>query len=428
MCTTPSAASAGPSAVSEPTHQGTGLTPVQFQQAHLRAEARRSRWRNRRREQQIRDGYDAATTDTDSAIAAAPHRIDLATFAADHPDIELGKARLLADGKLIYLRPRTRRWALAARNGLLVVRGVDFRVPGGTDYPGKPAGIRAVTELADLLAGLRDGQGRLVPWASPRRDWPLGWRGENALSIAGAATPVIAEWAARHGVDYANGYLRGQRRPRPVVGGIRDAEGYVLARDPGEAAPGDRIRHDGATYTVRGSRIGRVQENWITRYQLILAAERDGEQISLTEPGSIDIAFAGDPDAPEARYSPGMGLYLDRPGIPVDRQNPHYVDLRREDLVPPGTRVLARYVGDPDEVNAWYDPRPTVGTTTDHIVHAEGHCFQVIEMDDGTFDGVKPTALTRPNPSADAEYQLDPEPDEVAAAHRAWGLHRPDQP
>lgn len=69
-----------------------------------------------------------------------------------------------------------------------------------------------------------------------------------------------------------------------------------------------------------------------------------------------------------------------------------------------------------------------VGTATNHVVSETGHAFQVLAMDAGTFDGVKLAAFASPGPGAGTEYQRDPNPVEVAAAHAAWGLPRVDRP
>lgn len=411
----------------EPIHQGTGLTATQFQRAERRAEVRRTRWRDVQLEQQAQHDFDEEVDTTEQAITTAPARLDLDTFLAEHRDVDAGKARLVADGQMVYPRPGTKRWSLTLGNGRTIVRAIEFRAPGTTDLLDKPAGIRAVTELATLLAEVRDGHGRPVPWTSPHRNWWQGWRGNNALTLAGVITPIVVDWAARNGADYVSAYRCGQRRERPIVGGVRDSDGFVLGRNAAEAAPGDRIRHDGHIWTVVDTRVARVRENSNTRHRLILTLERDGEHTTLTEPGRVDIDFAGDPDAPAARHNPGMGSFLDLPGIPVDRQNPHYVTLRRDTLIPPGTRVLGRRRGDRTgfgALDAWHDPRPITATATDHIVSELGHTFQVFAFDDGTFDGIKPSAFTNPDPRSNTEYRCDPDPADVAAVHTAWSLPR----
>jgi hypothetical protein len=414
----------------EPRHPGTGLTASQFQRAERRAEVRRTRWRDLQLEQQAQRDFDEEVATTEQAIATAPPRLDLDAFLAEYPHLEGKKARVVADGQMIYLRPGTKRWSLTLGNGRTIVRAVEFRAPGTTDLLGKPAGIRAVTELAALLAGVHDAQGRSVPWTSPHRTWWQGWHGENSLTLAGAITPIVSDWAARHGADYVGAHRGGGRRERPIVGGVRDLDGFVLGRAAAEAAPGDRVRHDGRIYTVVDTRVARVRENGNPRHRLILTLEHDGEQTILAEPGRVDIDFTGDPDAPEARHNPGMGSFLELPGIPVDRQNPHYVSLRREDLLPPGTSVLVRRTGERtgfDGLDGWCDPRPVVGTATDHVLSELGHDFQVFEMADRTFDAIKPSAFPRTNPRATTEYRCDPDPADVTAVLAAWGLPRLDQ-
>jgi hypothetical protein len=50
----------------------------------------------------------------------------------------------------------------------------------------------------------------------------------------------------------------------------------------------------------------------------------------------------------------------------------------------------------------------------------------VIAFDDGTFDGVKPTAFTQPHPNSKTEYVLGSDADELTIARRAWGLSGAD--
>lgn len=357
---------------------------------------------------------------TNAAIASAPERISLEAFFEANPRLPAAKVRLTTDGQFVYLRPVTQNWGLYAGNGARIVCGTELSDANTFDRA-KPAGIRAVAELAERLSAIRDREGRPAPWTSRERDWPQGWLGPDDLTIAGMVAAVVDAWATSQGLDYSRSRIIGHKQVRLVVGGVKDAEGFHLSRDGEEAAPGDRVRWNDLVQTVVSSRYVKDYDGGNPRYRLHVTVEHGDERTVITEPRrGLDIAFTGgDPDAPEARHSPGMGMYLEQPGIPVDEQRGHYIELRRENLVPPGTRVLVRKSGDDER---YRDIRPTVAITTAHVMYYQGHHFQVLAYDDGTFDGVKPSAFTKPDSKSKTEYVLNPDPDELRAARRAWGL------
>lgn len=406
-------------APAEPVHAHTGLTLTEFRRAEARADARRRRLENRQQETEQQIRFDEKVAATNAAITSAPERIGLEAFLAAHPTWQAPKARLLADGQFVLLKPGTHKWALFAGNGMRVAGGVEFYGAGTTRNPEKPAGIRAVTALAERLAAITDRDSRPVPWTSPERDWPQGWQGTDDQTIAGAAAAVVNAWASEQGIDYARARMSSHRQQRPVVGGEQDRDGFYLRRDGEEAAPGDRVRWNDVIQTVVANEIVKAYEGGNATYKLQVTVTHAGEETVITE-RRLDIAFnGGDPDAPEARRNPGMGMYLTAPGIPVDQQRGQYIQLRREDLVPPGTRILIK---PGEDTERYRDQRPTVGTTTDYVYSYQGHTFQVIRYDDQTYDGVKPTAFSRPDPNSKAEYLLDPAVDEQTTARRAWGL------
>ena len=402
----------------EPVHARTGLTLTGFRAAEARAHARRERRRNRRqdREQQIR--FDEQKAATNAAIAAAPEQIDLDELLKKYPKPRSHRPRLVAGGRFVLVRATTKSWALLAGNGQRVVGGDEFSTPQWSAAAPKPPGIGALTDLAEHLVKIRDAEDRPAPWASPEPQWHLGWRGPDGLTIPGAVTERLVDWATARGLQYARAWRAGEKQPRPVIGGTPDQDGFYR-RDAGEAGPGDRVRcADGVVRTVVSNTVAKRYERGNARYVLVLTFA-DGTKLADGPQRRTDILFEGDPDAPESVHNPGMGSIIGgSPGIPADQQTGRHIALRPEDLIPVGTRVA---LFNSEDQADWYDLRPTTGVATDHVFTSHGEVFQAFHYDDDTYDGVKPSAF-RSSHKDKRQYLINPTTEQVNQARAAWGL------
>jgi hypothetical protein len=454
------------------------MTPREYADGQMAAQARRKRAVNIAAEQA------AAATEADFAKAAdqaatlAPGAIDVATLLSKLPTRPYSqrsdpraKLELAGGGRLALFNAGTKSWTIQTVDALAVVRPSDFEE--SSESGRKPLKRAQLLDLANRLVGIRDAEGRPVPFDYPNPDpertspkWIRGWRDATGTDLQGAMAEVIAQWAKDNDLTYRRADLLKRRKATDTVpGGAPDSAGFRI-RKAEELAPGDQVRlPDGTVGTVERSGADVWRSDWPDAKkiegQVLLddgrtIAIRDLAGLPAPEPqkigtgpnalsnahvartrgGSggpaardmmIPVKFADGADSPDAGRDPGMGSIpatSGPPGREIDFNQlvySNYVPSIRQtyEPLPPGTRVVQNERDADSFLPA--DSRAKVGTALPLLADINGEVFQTVRLDDGTYDQWRVRGV-RGSLGSEGAFEIDPSPERVDQIRRERGL------
>lgn len=432
------------------------MTPRQYADGILAAQARRNRARNIADEQEKVREDDSLRIAADQAALMAPGAIDLDALkkirATTGQQIERrANIELAGNGRVALVGAGNKNWGIVTADNRAVVRAFDFE--GGT---GKPPGKRQLRDLANRITGIRDSAGRAVPFDFPgdpnnafAPDWVSGWRDAHGADLQSAITSVLDQWARDNGLTYRR--RSRPSRPTPITpGGEPDAGGFRM-RKAEELAPGDQVRlPDGSVGTIERSGADVWQDDREAKKiqgQVLLT---DGRTIPIRElaglperepqasdaqygsgPAARDmvvpVKFVTDADSADAGHNPGMGSLPAAASPPGREYTPGqfvgstYVPAlaKTYEPLPAGTRVAQNEMSQDSHLP--HDIRAKVGTALPLITEFSGETFQTVRLDDGTYDQWRVRGV-RGSLGNEGAFEIDPSPERVDEIRRQRGL------
>jgi hypothetical protein len=444
------------------------MTPRQYADGQMAAQARRNRARNVAAEEAeaVKEGDQRGAAYAAATLAPGAIDIDAYRKRTNNP-----KAELAGGDRLVLTGAGTKNWSLYTVDGLGVVGSNEFNELTSGGSRSKPLGKTQIRDLASRLAGIRDAEGRPVPFDYPNPDpdkrtpnWVRGWRDATGADLQSAIAEVTAQWAQDNDLTYRRAGLA-RKRPQTIPGGAPDPAGFRM-RKAEELAPGDQVRlPDGTVGTVERSGADVWNSSWTDAKkiegQVLLddgrtIAIRDLAGLPAPEPqkigtgpnalsdayvartrgGSdgpaardmvIPIKFADGADSPDAGRDPGMGSIpatSGPPGREIDFNQlvySNYVPSIRQtyEPLPPGTRVVQNERDADSFLPA--DSRAKVGTALPLLADVNGETFQTVRLDDGTYDQWRVRGV-RGSLGSEGAFEVDPSPERVDQIRRERGL------
>jgi hypothetical protein len=386
------------------------LDPKAYEQANRAVEKRRNRAADVQKRNQTINKTNADIDSSEAAAANAPE-----TMAKLPPKTTGQKVSKAANGRVGFRGKGTANWAIVSSDGRAVVTPANFTGEGRGNV--KLSGPQ-LDELADRIAGITNSKGDRAPFTDPNSEgWVPGFRDSDGRSLEQAVAKVVADFAGERGLKVGTRTDIGLRSTpwghKQGPAGEVNAEGFHPQERIQDLGPGDTIKlRNGDVKTVKAV----TEDNGPRRDRYgvdVFEIEfDDGSKEKFSQGQRFDTKYAeeNNPDAEGRLNDPGMG-YTSNSNLGRKRVAGSAALGQGRDDVPAGTR----FIYTPDRADG--DNRPRIGTVTDRVTTMDGREFQVVEYDDGTFDGVNVAKL-----AADGKINLKPTPEQEADARTQWGV------
>jgi hypothetical protein len=450
------------------------MTPQQYRDRQMAAQARRNRARNIAAEEAEAAKEADQRGAAHAAVTLAPGAIDLDALkrfrAAMGQQVERrANVELAGGGRVALVGVGTKNWSIVTADNLSIARSIDFEELTG---PGvKPFGKRQLRDLANRLTGIRDAEGNPAPFDYPRPpgetgtpEWVRGWRDVTGADLQSEIADVLDQWGQDNDLTYRR-RSGPRKRAHTVPGGVADSTGFRM-RKAEELAPGDTVRlPDGTTGVVERS----GADTWMLDPQDAREIDGqvlldDGRKISVYQLGGVEVSeppkpgtgpraledahvarrrgaytgpqardvlvpikFAEDTDAPDVGHDPGMGSMPATeppPGRVIDFSQLVYSNYvpsiaKTYEPLPAGSRV----VQNEQDADSFLprDGRAKVGTALPLIADVNGETFQTVRLDDGSYDQWRVRGV-RGALGSEGAFEIDPSPERIDQIRAERGL------
>ena len=384
------------------------LDPKAYEQANRDVEKRRGRVADVQKRTQDINRINAQIDDSEAAAAAAPEMMKKLPAGAGQ---RVSKA---ANGRVAFRGKGSANWAIVSADGRAIVSPLNFEGEGRANV--KLSGPQ-LDELADRIAGITNSKGDRAPFTDPESEkWVPGFRDSDGRSLEQAVAKVVSDYANERGLKTSQRTNIGTRSTpwghKQGPAGVVNDEGFHPQERIQDVGPGDQIKlrnGDVKTIATKEEDTSSQRDRYGVGVFTLTFDDGSSEKFSIGQRFDTKYAEENNPDAEGRLNDPGMGYTSDSNlGRP---RNKDAVRVFGTNDVPAGTR----FIYTPDRPDG--DNRPRVGTVTDRVTMMNGHEFQVVEYDDGTFDGVNVSKL-----AADGKINLKPSPEEEADARSQWGV------
>jgi hypothetical protein len=381
------------------------LDPQAYTDATRAVEARRSRAADISKRTQESNRINAQIDDSEAAAVAAPETMKKLPAGAGQKVSKAGNGRVAFRGK------GTANWAIVSADGRAIVSPAAFESEGRANV--KLSGPQ-LDELADRIAGITNAKGDRAPFTDPESEkWVPGFRDSNGRSLEQAVSKVVADYANERGLKPGTRTRMGvESTPwghKQGPAGVVNEEGFHPQERIQDVGPGDQVKlRNGDVKTIKNVTEDRSMQRDRYGHNVFEIEFDDGDKQKFSAGQRFDTKYSDEnnPDQEGRLNDPGMG-YTSASNLGTKRDT----RVPGDSNVPAGTR----FIYTPDRADG--DNRPRVGTVTDRTMMTGGHTFQVVEYDDGTFDGVNVEKL-----AADGKINLKPKPEEEADARSQWGV------
>jgi len=384
------------------------LDPKAYAEATRAVEARRGRVADVQRRNQEISKTNAQIDASEEVATNAPETMKKLPAGAGKKVSKAGNGRVAFRGK------GTANWAIVSADGRAIVSPLNFESEGRGNV--KLSGPQ-LDELADRIVGITNSKGDRAPFTDPDSEkWVPGFRDSDGRSLEQAVSKVVADYANERGLKSGTrtrigadsvpwGHKQGEH-------GVVNAEGFHPQERIQDVGIGDQVKlrnGDVKTIAKKEEATGSQRDRYGVDVFTLTFDDGTTEKFSTGQRFDTKYSDENNPDAEGRLNDPGMGYTSDSNlGSKRDKLRPTF---KGDGDVPAGTR----FIYTPDRADG--DNRPRVGTVTDRVMNANGHEFQVVEYDDGTFDGVNVSKL-----AADGKIKLKPTPEDEADARAQWGV------
>lgn len=386
------------------------LDPKAYEQASRAVEKRRSRATDVQKRTTDINRTNAQIDDSEAAAAAAPE-----TLRKMPPKTTGQKVSKADNGRVAFRGKGTANWAIISADGRAIVH------PGSFESNNPRANVKLsgpqLDELANRIAGITNAKGDRAPFTDPESaKWVPGFRDSDGRSLEQAVSKVVADYAAERGLKPGTGVDIGVRSTpwghKQGPAGVVNDEGFHPQERIQDVGVGDQVKlRNGDVKTIKAV----TEDNSMQRdrygHNVFEIEFDDGTTEKFSAGQRFDTKYAeeNNPDQEGHLNDPGMGYTSDSNlGRKRDALGAR---MQGDDDVPAGTR----FIYTPDRADG--DNRPRIGTVTDRVTTMDGREFQVVEYDDGTFDGVNVAKL-----ATDGKINLKPTPEDEAGARAQWGV------